>query len=120
VASACIDVSDGLVADLEHILERSSAGAVLEADSLPGGIGLEDLPAEERWQFQLAGGDDYELCFTAAREQSGRIDAIARDCGLPITRIGSITAAPALAVRRGDGSSVELAAGGYQHFGAGS
>ena len=118
VASACIDVSDGLVADLAHILERSSAGAVLEAESLPSGDGLDDLPDEQRWRFQLAGGDDYELCFTAAREQRGRIDAIARECGLPITRIGTVTAAAGLVIQRGDGSRLELAAGGYQHFDA--
>ena len=116
VASACIDVSDGLVADLAHILERSSAGAVLEAESLPSGDGLDDLPDEQRWRFQLAGGDDYELCFTAARRQRIRIDAIARECGLPITRIGSVTSGPGLAVQRGDGSRLELAADGYQHF----
>ena len=120
VASACIDVSDGLAADLAHVLERSSAGAVLAADRLPAGPGLDDLPEEERWQLQLSGGDDYELCFTAAPGKRGLIAGIARESGLPLTRIGTITAAPGLVIERGDGSPLQLGHAGYQHFGADS
>ncbi|MFM7273179.1 MAG: thiamine-phosphate kinase [Gammaproteobacteria bacterium] len=91
VASAAIDVSDGLLADAGHIGERSACLLELDADALPLGAALRDPGDPGRaLALCLAGGDDYELCFTAAPGERARIAAIAEATGSPCTRIGRV------------------------------
>jgi thiamine-monophosphate kinase len=74
------------------------------------------LPEAERWRLQLAGGDDYELCFTLPADSSAELDALRRRCGLELTVIGRITAQKGLALRAPDGSPYRVERAGYEHF----
>jgi thiamine-monophosphate kinase len=119
IASSAIDVSDGLLADLGHILERSGVGAIVDVAEVP----RDELDhwcddAELVRDCLLAGGDDYELIFTAAAERRDDIDRLARRLALPLTRIGSIADEPAgtLHLREADGSLSVPARRGYDHF----
>ena len=116
IASACIDVSDGLLADLGHICRASSVGAEVQADSLPISRPLRRAFAPEQSRgFALSGGDDYELCFTAAGADAQRVaPAFAHGCG--ITCIGRIVAEPGVRVFDANGSQVETPRRGWQHF----
>ena len=91
VANAAIDVSDGLAGDLGHILERSRVGAVVEYPLVPRSPAFRKLgnPDLER-DCVLSGGDDYELLFTAAAARRADLQALSRELGLPLTRIGAI------------------------------
>jgi thiamine-monophosphate kinase len=123
VASAAIDVSDGLVGDLGHILERSQAGARIDLAKIPRsatlGACLRGSTRSAALACLLAGGDDYELCFTAPNAQRGRLEAIARDLALPLTRIGKITAATGLLVRDEQGAPMASLPHAFDHFAAG-
>lgn len=117
VASACIDVSDGLVADLEHVCRASAVGAQIDADSLPASsslLGLFDTPM--RHELQLAGGDDYELCFTATPERAADALGDLARTGCAATRIGRIVAEPGVRVRDSDGRTLRLPQHGWEHF----
>jgi thiamine-monophosphate kinase len=117
LATACIDLSDGLLADLGHILEASAAGAELDLGRLPCAESMAALPEPERRRLQLAGGDDYELCFTLPAARAGELDALQRRCGLELTVIGRITAQAGLALRAPDGSPYRAERAGFDHFG---
>lgn len=123
VAHSAIDISDGLLADLGHILERSSVAAEIELAALPVSNVLgRYLDRVAACQALLAGGDDYELCFTAPRRTRERIVRIGRRARIALTRIGCIQVhprgAPRLIVRASDGTALQPAgAGGYDHFG---
>ena len=119
LARAAIDISDGLVGDLDHILERSGVGATLDVDTLPAGPVLAAFDAALRRAYAAAGGDDYELCFTAAPEQRAAIQAAAAACATPVTRVGRIDAAPGLQLTDGQGAPLELRLAGFDHFGNG-
>jgi thiamine-monophosphate kinase len=101
LASAAIDVSDGLTGDLGHILECSGVGARLDLEALPKSDALARKVSTERelaLRCLLAGGDDYELCFTAPPSARTAIDALARRLSIALTRIGTITTERGLAV----------------------
>ncbi len=125
IASAAIDVSDGLLADLAHIGERSGYAAAVRLVQLPhlrelSGTG-DNYDADLRrmaLDCQLAGGDDYELCFTAPGPQSLAIAQIAARLELPLWHIGEIVAGPAgqVTVYDPDNQPVEFARKGYEHF----
>ena len=85
VAHAALDLSDGLAGDLLHILQRSRCSARLDADALPRSAALREQPLAVQRQCAIAGGDDYELCFTAAAAMRERIAAIAQRLALPLT-----------------------------------
>ena len=110
IANSAIDVSDGLLADLGHILEQSGLTARLQIPGLPPD-GLER-------DCLLAGGDDYELVFTAGTGFDNRIEALADDLQLPLTRIGEIVAGVAAELVLCDdaGRVVTPARRGYDHF----
>jgi thiamine-monophosphate kinase len=120
VASAAIDVSDGLAADLGHILERSGVGASLEVARLPLSDCLRRVcsPAEAM-AFALSGGDDYELCFTAPPAAEAELVRRAGELGVAVTRVGAIEAEPGLRVIDPNGRTVPLERAGYDHFGGG-
>ncbi len=91
IASAALDVSDGLLGDLKHILNQSQVGAEVFLDQLPKSVSLQKQSEAIQNQFAASGGDDYEICFTAPAEHRDAIDVISKELHLPITRIGRIT-----------------------------
>lgn len=118
IASAAIDVSDGLAQDLGHILERSGVGARLDVEQLPLSSALTaSLDRDAAIMTALAGGDDYELCFTVPSERASQLETVAAawECGC--ARIGVITAEPGVQLIRADGSAFRLERSGYDHFG---
>jgi thiamine-monophosphate kinase len=117
LARAAIDISDGLVGDLGHILDRSAVGATLDVDALPAGPVLATMDIALRRAYTAAGGDDYELCFTAAPAQRAAIVAAGAACGTPVTRVGRIDAAPGLRLTDGHGAPLALRLAGFDHFG---
>jgi len=120
VASAAIDVSDGLTGDLGHVLARSHVGAVIELGAIPHSRALAaKLATSERGlalDCLLAGGDDYELLFAASPAVAPRIAAIARELALPLTRIGSITSMAGLVVNDERGQPLPILPRAYDHF----
>ncbi|MFT4171734.1 MAG: thiamine-phosphate kinase [Rhodocyclaceae bacterium] len=118
LASAALDVSDGLSGDLMHILERSGVSAVLSDEHLPlaplmAACGDEALARE----VFLSGGDDYELLFTAPVAQRAQVEALSLRLALPLARIGRIEAgSPRIELARADGSRQVLSARGFDHF----
>jgi thiamine-monophosphate kinase len=116
-ASACIDISDGLVADLGHICAASGVGAEIEVESLPASSALLGLcDAATRGAFQLAGGDDYELCFTAADAEADALLGDLARSGCGATRVGRIVPGSGVRVRDAAGNSVVPLRGGWEHF----
>jgi thiamine-monophosphate kinase len=117
VASACIDVSDGLLADLGHLLARSRVAAELDFPRLPAhpavAARLTDPLAR---RCLLAGGDDYELCFTAPPDRAEAVEAAGRAAGVAVTRIGRIRAGEGLVLVGADGAPMPIVASGYDHF----
>ena len=116
IASSAIDVSDGLLGDLGHILRSSRVGATIEVDTLPRSVVLAAQPIAVQRQCTLAGGDDYELVFTAANEAASAVQAAAGRAGVAVTRIGRIDeqASVRLVDRRGD--AVAGGFGSFDHF----
>jgi thiamine-monophosphate kinase len=118
IASAAIDISDGLAQDLGHILERSAVGARLEVDRLPLSPALvASLDRDTAMRTALAGGDDYELCFTVPPERASQLDSVAATWDCRRTRVGVIEPEPGLRLVRADGSAFPLERLGYDHFG---
>jgi thiamine-monophosphate kinase len=116
IAHAAIDISDGLVGDLGHILERSGVGATLTVDSLPSGPILRQQTQMLQRHFTLAGGDDYELCFTAATAQREAVLAAAHAAGTEVTRIGRIDDLSGLRFADADGVPLDLQLTSFDHF----
>jgi thiamine-monophosphate kinase len=116
IAHAAIDISDGLVGDLGHILERSGVGATLTVDSLPSGPILRQQTQTLQRHFTLAGGDDYELCFTAATVQRDAVLAAAQAAGTEVTRIGRIDGLSGLRFADAGGAPLDLQLSSFDHF----
>ncbi|MBI3223171.1 MAG: thiamine-phosphate kinase [Nitrosomonadales bacterium] len=117
VASSAIDVSDGLLADLGHILEASQLGAELDFVQLPGSAVLRSyLPQALANQCLLSGGDDYELCFTVPAARHAEVLSIATRLGLPLACIGRTVATRGCVVHDAAGLSIHVEAAGYDHF----
>ncbi len=114
-AHSAIDISDGLLADLGHILTASNVAAQLEFAALPISAVLrshEDFVAP----CALAGGDDYELCFTAAAQQHTELLRLSTELNLPLTCIGKVVAGTGCVVNDAQGHAIQLTKGGYEHF----
>jgi thiamine-monophosphate kinase len=116
VASSAIDVSDGLLGDLAHILQRSAVGATVEVDAVPRSKALASQPLALQRECTLAGGDDYELLFTAAPSQADAVQAAARRSGVAATRIGQINPSRALTLVDAKGHTVPHTFGSFDHF----
>lgn len=117
VAHAAIDISDGLMADLGHILEHSGKGAEIHIEQIPVHPVLVARKLDTlAQQCLLAGGDDYELCFTAAPSQAQAVLAGGAQAGVSVTRVGRITEAAGLHILGADGRDMKLEMRGYDHF----
>jgi thiamine-monophosphate kinase len=110
IASSAIDLSDGLIGDLGHLLAASGVGATLKVDALPRSSWLAAQPEATQRLCGLAGGDDYELLFTAPP------GAGLPELGVRLTRIGRIVEAPGLHLRDAEGHPLRFEAGGFDHF----
>lgn len=116
LASAAIDISDGLIGDLGHILERSALGATIEADLLPIGSALRSQDQQIQYEFALNGGDDYELCFCAPPAQRENVIAAAQHAGVAVTRIGQVTEIAGLRVLDNAGNPLQVHSKSFDHF----
>jgi thiamine-monophosphate kinase len=116
-ASACIDVSDGLLADLAHLLEASGCGADIDLERLPADGVLSGLDENQRWSYQLSGGDDYELLFTLPRRFEPMLDSWRQDPGIRLTVIGETVAADGIRCIAPGGRTFEPVESGFEHFG---
>jgi thiamine-monophosphate kinase len=117
LARAAIDVSDGLAGDLQHILERSHVGALVHYADIPRLAAFGELndPQLEK-DCVLSGGDDYELVFTVARERRKEVEALSRELGVPLTRIGTVQSGqPRLVILDAAGAPMSFR-GGFDHF----
>lgn len=118
LAHSAIDISDGLLADLGHIVQRSAVGARIAVDALPLSTTLCAIAEREQaLQWALTGGDDYELCFTLSADNLTQLKMLASDCGVDLTVIGDIVAGDGVQVLDTAGREVQFASGGFQHFG---
>jgi thiamine-monophosphate kinase len=118
IAHAAIDLSDGLLADLGHICERSGLGADVEIDCVPRAPAV--MRVRDRGLVQevlLAGGDDYELCFTSPVQRRARVDSVRRRIGLPLTRIGTMRVGRGVRLFGADGVELRVGKRGFDHFG---
>jgi len=118
---ACaIDISDGLMADLGHILKASACGARLYYDQLPASTEFRNcatyLKSFDYQQMILAGGDDYELCMVASFENEKALFSLAESMGVLLTHIGDVDASGKLSVLDSHGELIELKQSGYEHF----
>lgn len=115
IASSAIDISDGLIADLGHILMMNNVGAVLNLQNLPLSAALQEhVPGETAWNLALSAGDDYELCFTVPPSQEMALKA-----ALPVgsyTQVGTITEATELRCLDAEGQVFTPSQPGYRHF----
>jgi thiamine-monophosphate kinase len=120
VANAAIDVSDGLLGDLGHILQRSQVGAVIETawvqDSAAISDAMQSVVFNKRLDFALAGGDDYELLFTAPPDQADEVLEAGEQCGVSITCIGRITPVAGVQVLDLQGLPMSRRFASFDHF----
>jgi thiamine-monophosphate kinase len=117
IASAAIDVSDGLLADLGHICQQSGLGAMLYMDRLPlSDAVLKVCDNRQAIDFLLRGGDDYELCFTVPGEKAALINELADEKGIPCHCIGEMVAGERVRCLDQQGKEMEVASPGYDHF----
>ena len=117
LATAAIDVSDGLLADLTHICRLSGVGAMVELANVPvSDIGAKHIGSDAGRNAIVAGGDDYELCFTAHPNSRESIQDLANILGIPITRIGQVKRGKGVSLLGSDGKAVKIDGRGYDHF----
>ncbi|PLC08613.1 thiamine-phosphate kinase [Anaplasma marginale] len=117
IASACIDISDGLVQDIGHICRLSNVGASIHLNQIPMSDAAQDVLRRnpELIERICSGGDDYELAFTAVAENHAQIMRIAADLKVKVTKVGAIVAQPGIRVYDSKGGIVHLTSHGYRH-----
>ncbi len=119
IATAAIDISDGLIADLGHICRLSGVGATVDLASIPvSAIGAKHFASDAGRAAMVAGGDDYELCFTAAPNSRESLTEMAEGLGVPLTRIGQVKRGKGVSLLGPDGKAVKIDGRGYDHFSA--
>ncbi len=117
IANACIDISDGLVADLQHILDGSKCGAQIQVDRIPLSVAMkESLDIEEAIRFALSAGDDYELLFTVSEEQRGNLDIALANYNVAATCIGQLNGKDGKLELRQNDEPYVLQQAGFEHF----
>ena len=116
VATSAIDVSDGLLGDLAHVLQRSKVGAELLVDALPRSAVMRTRPDALQRTCTLAGGDDYELVFTAPPQRAAQVAAAAEAAQVGVTRIGRIEAEAGLRLIDRNGRALANDFGSFDHF----
>jgi len=116
LATAAIDISDGLLADLGHVCKASGCGATIDVERVPVSAELLSLfPPQEALAQALGGGDDYELCFTAPPSRAEEVEAALEAAGTPVRRIGQLVAGQTVVCRR-DGEPFTPPVRGFRHF----
>jgi thiamine-monophosphate kinase len=118
VATSAIDVSDGLLGDLRHVLDASGVGVQLDVDALPRSAVLAAQPLGVQRLCTLAGGDDYELVFTAAPSARDAVSALSRAVGVPVQRIGQVLASREVRLMDARGEPVPEHFASFDHFAA--
>jgi len=118
LATAAIDVSDGLVGDLEHICSASGVGATVELTCVPMSPAVQAAVEGDPKlaEIAIAGGDDYELLFTAPVDKRTAIEAAVRDSGVPVTEIGTVETGQVVVILGQNGNPLALKHHGYRHF----
>jgi thiamine-monophosphate kinase len=116
LASSAIDISDGLLGEVGHLCDRSRLGARIRVDQIPLCESLQHLPVSEWPELVLAGGDEYELCFTAATENRAHIRRLAQDFDLPLAIVGEMTAGDSIDLVDQDDRPVLYRGQSHQHF----
>ncbi len=116
IASAALDVSDGLLADLRHICEQSACGAEVWLDAVPFAEDLNVLPEALRQEAFLAGGDDYELCFTAPPDQHKAIISLGAELNLGLTCVGKIIHGHTVQLLDANKRPLPITFHGFDHF----
>ncbi len=117
IATSAIDVSDGLAGDLGHILQQSGVGARIESGAVLGLLAAAVvLPDDRRLELVLAGGDDYELAFTAPATARAAVQSAAAAAATPVTRIGAIQAEPGLRLVAANGALLPTRYASFDHF----
>ncbi len=117
LATACIDVSDGLLTDATRLATASGCGAVLELERLPVSQALRRQCGPAAETLALSGGEDYELCFAAPPAAAPALAAVAQRLGVPLSRIGSLVAGAGVSlVRGGRGVAAGARSAGFDHF----
>ncbi|HFD11701.1 MAG TPA: thiamine-phosphate kinase [Crenotrichaceae bacterium] len=116
LASACVDISDGLAADLSHVLQASKVGAVVNADELPLSEAVQSYQQRNSQpDFALTAGEDYELCFTVPEKNVKQLEISSRNWSYPCTCIGRIDNSGQLSFLK-NGQRIEITGNSYQHF----
>jgi len=116
IATAAIDLSDGLIGDLGHIVQQSNCGATIELQRLPCSTAVKAAIAQSsEWSLPLSSGDDYELCFTIPADKQQQLQQLAATLDCPLTRIGVIKQQPGIRCVNAEGAVIDVESG-YDHF----
>jgi thiamine-monophosphate kinase len=117
LATSAIDISDGLLADITHICRLSGVGATVELARIPlSPIGAKHVESDAGRTAIVAGGDDYELCFTAPATARESIEDLVDVLGIPLTRIGQVRRGKGVSLVGPDGKAMKVDGRGYDHF----
>ena len=121
LSRCAIDISDGLVADIGHIMEQSGRGVKIWLDKVPVSLSARDYFSNTNdgsidWSLLLTGGDDYELCFTVEQGREDEVYSLAEKHGLLVSCIGIVTDDHGMSILDENNETVELEGAGYQHF----
>lgn len=121
IAHAAIDISDGLIGDLQHILQCSQVSAIVNVDDIPNSVALTHLAGQYRLQCMLAGGDDYELCFTVPKISKEKIRSLSNELNISLTNIGEIcshfvNATPSIEWRNNKNQIIPISLNSFDHF----
>ena len=116
LATSAIDVSDGLLGDLMHVLRSSGVGARIDVDAVPRSPVMQTLAPALQRECTLAGGDDYELVFTAPQAAAAKVQTAAGEAHAGVTRIGRIEASAGLRLQDAQGRSVPNVFSSFDHF----